>query len=131
MNQNLELLTQIFEVCIIPLLGFAVTRLIAFLNAKRDEAKTKIDSEVAKKYIDMITNTVTRCVITTNQTYVDSLKKQGSFDAEAQKIAFDKTYNAVMAILTEDAKAYIENISGDAQEYIISLIEAEVNKEKA
>ena len=37
----------------------------------------------------MLSQTITDCVLATNQTYVDTLKAQGSFDAEAQKIAFD------------------------------------------
>jgi hypothetical protein len=66
------------------------------LRAKGSELKTKTDNEVLAKYIGMLTNTVTDCVIATNQTYVEALKKQGAFDAEAQKVAFDLTYKAVL-----------------------------------
>ena len=40
------------------------------------------------KYLKMLSETITKCVIATNQTYVETLKKQGKFDEEAQKIAF-------------------------------------------
>lgn len=125
-----ELISQIFEICIIPLLGYLVTRLIAFLNTKRDQAKTQTENEVARKYIDMITDTVTRCVIATNQTYVDTLKKQGQFNAEAQEIAFQKTLLSVSSILTLDAKNYIQEATGDVNTYLTQLIEAEVAKNK-
>jgi hypothetical protein len=36
----------------------------------------------------MATDTITNCVIATNQTYVNSLKEQGKFDEAAQKEAF-------------------------------------------
>ena len=36
----------------------------------------------------MLSETITKCVVATNQTYVETLKKQGKFDKEAQKIAF-------------------------------------------
>jgi hypothetical protein len=36
----------------------------------------------------MLNRTITECVIATNQTYVETLKQQGKFDEEAQKIAF-------------------------------------------
>lgn len=125
-----ELMTQLFELVLIPL-AIAITKfLIDFLAAKRDEVKSKTDSDLAKKYIDMITDTITRCVIATNQTYVDSLKKQGRFDPEAQGIAFNMTYQAVMSILSEDAKKYIEESTGDMKTYLIQLIEAEVAKNK-
>lgn len=126
-----ELMTQLFELVLIPL-AIAITKfLIDFLAAKRDEIKGRTENDLAKKYIDMITDTITRCVIATNQTYVDSLKKQGSFDKEAQSLAFDMTYHAVMSILSEDAKKYIEESTSDMKTYLTQLIEAEVAKNKA
>ena len=78
----------------------------------------------------MLSNTICECVIATNQTYVDSLKKQGKFDAEAQKKAFEMTYNAVIEILSEEAKVYLASVYGDLTAYITNMIEAEVNKNK-
>ena len=75
-------------------------------------------------------DTISACVIATNQTYVNSLKGQNAFDAEAQKKAFEMTYNAVIAVLSEDAKDYLTNIYGDLSVYIMNMIEAEVNRSK-
>ena len=69
-------------------------------------------------------------VIATNQTYVESLKKQGKFDAEAQKVAFNQTYEAVMCILSEEAKEYLNEAVGDLNLYITQKIEAEVQLNK-
>ena len=46
---------------------------------------------------------------------------------EAQKEAFELTYNAVMAVLTDEAKHYLAAIYGDLTAYITTRIEAEVN----
>lgn len=127
----MELLVQIFQVCIIPLLGILTKYLIDFLNAKRQEINQTVDNETAIKYNNMIFNTVTDCVIATNQTYVEALKAQGAFDAEAQKIAFQKTLDAVLSILTDDAKEYIQQAFGDITVYLTTLIESSVNKNKA
>ena len=127
----MELLVQIFQVCIIPLLGILTKYLIDFLNAKRQEINQTIDNETAIKYNNMIFNTVTDCVIATNQTYVEALKAQGAFDAEAQKVAFQKTLDAVLSILTDDAKEYINEAFGDITVYLTTLIESSVNKNKA
>lgn len=127
----MELLVQIFQVCIIPLLGILTKYLIDFLNTKRQEINNSIDNETAIKYNDMIFSTVTDCVIATNQTYVEALKAQGAFDAEAQKIAFQKTLEAVLSILTDDAKEYIKEAFGDITVYLTTLIESSVNKNKA
>lgn len=124
------MLYQIFELCVIPLLGVLTMYLVQFIRKKSQEITDKTDSELADKYIKMLTDTITTCVIATNQTYVESLKKQGKFDAEAQKEAFKLTYNAVMAVLTDEAKHYLAAIYGDLTAYITTRIEAEVNVSK-
>lgn len=124
------MLYQIFELCVIPLLGVLTMYLVQFIGKKSQEITDKTDSELADKYIKMLTDTITTCVIATNQTYVESLKKQGKFDAEAQKEAFKLTYNAVMAVLTDEAKHYLAAIYGDLTAYITTRIEAEVNVSK-
>lgn len=125
-----EIVIQIIQVCVIPLLGILTKFLVDFLSAKRDELNSKTDSEITQKYTNMIYQTVVDCVIATNQTYVESLKKSGSFDEAAQKEAFSRTMSAVMAILSDDAKEYITEATGDLNTYLTQLIEAEVNKRK-
>ena len=127
---TLELITQIFQICVIPLLGILTKFVIDFLAAQRDKLNADTESEIAKKYTSMIFDTVTRCVIATNQTYVDTLKKEGKFDAEAQKTAFNKTMQAVLAVLSDDAKQYIQETTGDINTYLTQLIESLVNEKK-
>lgn len=125
-----ELIKQIFEVCLFPLLGILTTFLIIFISKKAQELKAKTNNELYHKYIDMLEQTIANCVIATNQTYVDALKAEGKFDGEAQKIAFQKTYDSIMTILSEDAKTYLNEVIGDLQVYIINQIEAQVNLNK-
>ena len=125
-----ELIKQIFEICLFPLLGILTTFAIMFISKKAQELKVKTDNELYDKYIDMLEQTIINCVIATNQTYVDALKAEGKFDGEAQKIAFQKTYDSVMAILSEDTKTYLNEAIGDLQTYIINQIEAQVNLNK-
>lgn len=125
-----EIVIQIIQVCVIPLLGILTKYLVDYLTAKRNEINSKTDNETAQKYTNMIYQTVVDCVIATNQTYVDSLKKSGSFDEAAQKEAFNRTMNAIMTILSDDAKEYITEVTGDLNTYLTQLIEAEVNKRK-
>ena len=134
----LRLLSEIFEVCIIPLLGILTAYAVAYLKAKKEEIlakiatnKTQEEKELASKYLNMVEKTVTDCVMATNQTYVDSLKQEGKFDSEAQKAAFNKTLDAVLAILTDDAKNYLTQIFGDLNVYLTNLIESQVKINKA
>lgn len=126
----LTLLYEILQVCIIPLLGVLTTYIVKFINVKSEEIKATTDSELAAKYISMLSQTISDCVIATNQTYVEALKKDNAFTKEAQEEAFKKTYEAVLATLTDDAKDYLAEIYGDLNAYIKNKIEAEVNGAK-
>lgn len=124
------MLNQIIEVCLIPLLGVLTTYLVMYLKAKSTELQEKVDNDLANKYIQMLTDTICVCVIATNQTYVESLKKQGKFDKEAQQKAFEMTLESVLSILSDEAKEYLTVIYGDLNNYIMQLIEAQVNQNK-
>ena len=125
------ILQQIFELCIIPFLGIVTMYIINYIKVKTAELQTTNSNEILVKYLNMLSTTVIECVIATNQTYVDSLKGQNAFTEEAQKIAFNKTYDAVIAILSDDAKEYLTNIYGDLSTFIMNMIEAEVARNKA
>ena len=114
------------QLVVFPLLGIGTTYLIILINTKIKELKKQSDNDLEKKYLDMLNNTITDCVLATNQTYVNELKKQGKFDLDAQKIAFQKTYENVMALLTDEAKKYLSEALGDLQTYVNNKIEAEV-----
>lgn len=122
----LDILYKVFEVAIIPILGAATVYLVTLIHAKKQELIEKAKNDTTKKYIELLDKTITDCVIATNQTYVDALKKAGSFDAEAQKQAFQLTYEAVMAILTDDAQEYLSEAIKDLNSYITNKIEAGV-----
>ena len=125
-----DLITSIFQVCIIPLLSVLTAFFVKWVNVKSNEIKVNIDDATLVKYIDMLNSTITDCVIATNQTYVEALKQQGKFDVEAQKTAFQMTSKAVLDILSDDAKEYLTAAVGDLNVYITKKIEAEVNLNK-
>ena len=127
----LNILQQIFELCVIPLLAIITRSLVIYISTKKDELKNKTDNELAKKYLDLLNDTIANCVIATNQTYVEALKKENAFTADAQKTAFEKTYQAVIATLSEEAQKYLPEVVGDLQTYITQKIEASVNQNKA
>ena len=126
----LPLLYQVLEVCVIPLLGILTAYFVKWVNAKSAEIQNKVENDTADKYIAMLDDTICACVIATTQTYVDALKKDNAFTKEAQQEAFNLTYNAVMAVLTDEAKKYLTSIYGDLTAYITNKIEAEVQINK-
>lgn len=124
------ILSQLFEIVIFPLLAIGAVYLINLIKIKIQELKQKKDNELHSKYLGMLETTIIDCVLSTTQTYVEALKKEGKFDADAQKIAFTKTYTNVMAILNKDAKKYLEEAIGDLETYVYNKIEAEVKLTK-
>ena len=127
---TMALLAEIMEVVVIPLLGILTAYIVKLVNAKIEDINKKRDNVLEEKYLTMLGTTISDCVTATTQTYVESLKKQGKFDAEAQKEAFNQTYTAVMNILSEEAKKYLTVAVGDLNLYITQKIEAEVKASK-
>lgn len=124
------LVPVIFQLCIIPLLAILTKYITAWIEIKINEMTANKNDATFTKYMTLLQDTVISCVIATNQTYVETLKAQGKFDTEAQKEALKKTYDAVMAILTEDAINYLNEALGDFDAYVNTMIESQVNMQK-
>lgn len=122
----MDLVKELLEVCLVPIVGALTTFLVQLINQKIKESKEKTNSEKARKYLDLLNATIVDCVIATNQTYVEELKKQGIFNAEAHKVAFTKTFTSVMDIIKGDAEEYLKTIVGDLDSLITEKIEATV-----
>ena len=126
----LSILGQVAELVLVPLISSAVLYLIAWLKTKKQELVEKIKDEKTKTYLESLDKIVDDCVLATNQTYVASLKASGTFDEEAQKQAFQKTYDAVVAVITDEAQKYLSESVKDLQAYIITKIEAQVGRNR-
>lgn len=109
----------IILLCILLVLAF-----ISWLLRK------KVNNELAQKYLDYLDETILSCVLTTTQTYVQELKSQGLFNEEAQKTAFQKSYESIMKCLTEDGIKLITSLVGDLETYISNKIERAVYENK-
>lgn len=127
MNELITVMTPALSNALSALLVAFTGYLITYINKKKKALQQEMDNAMADKYLEMLSNTIIECVTATNQTYVETLKKQNAFTEEAQKEAFVKTYNNVMAILNEDCYEYLAMITNDVETYIINKIEAEVN----
>lgn len=126
----LEILAKVFEVAVFPIIGATAVYLVTLINAKKQELVAKAKNETTKKYIEMLDNTIVECVLATKQTYVDALKNGGAFDLDAQKTAFQLTYDAVTAIITDEAQEYLNEAVNDLNAYITAKIEAQVGVTK-
>ena len=126
----MNVLKQFFELVVFPVISIGGIYLTYLISVKIKELKQKTNDDTAKKYLDMLNDTIANAVLATTQTYVEALKKEGKFDAEAQKAAFQQTYEAVMKVLTAEAMKYITESVGDLETYVTNKIEAEVKLTK-
>jgi hypothetical protein len=122
----LNILDQAFDMCLVPLLGLAASVLIIWVRAKIAEGKERTNSDLADKYLGLLERTVIDCIRATNQTYVNALKDKNAFDAEAQKHALAQTTEAVLAILSEEAKEHLAHFVGDLDILVKEKIEANI-----
>lgn len=126
----MKILQQFFELIVYPVISIGGIYLTYLISVKIKELKQKTNDDTAKKYLDMLNDTIAATVLATTQTYVEALKKQGKFDEAAQKEAFKQTYDAVMKVLTAEAIKYITVSVGDLETYVTNQIEAQVKLTK-
>lgn len=128
--EKLELFRELFEVCILPIAGAVGIYIANYFNNKTKNLKAqKKDSEIQNALL-LLNNTVENAVLFTKQTFVDNHKKNGTFDAATQKVAYELTYAVAMATITEETKKTLAGVINDLPKYINSLIEAKVHMTK-
>lgn len=104
--------------------------LYSWVTSVVEEKTQNMNNAQLKEYINSAVQAVMKAVLSTYQTYVDSLKKQDLFDEEAQKKAFEMAKNAALLMITEDVKAAVEEVYGDFNAWIDNTIEQFVKANK-
>ena len=115
---------------LIPLLVTIITICICMITSKiaKDAART-----APSKYSEIIyglENIVSKAVITTNQTFVNELKKQGKFDKEAMQEAYRRTYESIISSLSQSFFEYLDEETIDIDALLKNMIETSVNWNK-
>ena len=115
---------------LIPLLITIITICICTITSK--VAKNAAESAPSKYsgIIYALENIVNKAVITTNQTFVNELKKQGKFDKEAMEEAYNKTFNSIVASLSQSFFEYIDREAIDIDTLLKNMIETSVDWNK-
>lgn len=127
MNEFIAALLQAVLVAAVPVcaafIGKGLKALAAYLGQKSE-------NEMAKKYLAAVADAVATAVTFTSQTYVDGLKKAGTFDKAAQDWAMQVALAQAQRMLTEEAKSFLTEAYGDLTRYLEGRIEAEVRNQK-
>ena len=104
--------------------------LVQYLHRKSEQIIAQTDNITIKAFLTEATDAVSTAVTYTSQTFVDALKKEGSFDKDKQQEALEKSLNKAISLLSEPAKKALEDIYGNLEAYLTSKIEAEVRSQK-
>lgn len=116
----LNIISVTVTAVVLPLITWAGARLVQYLNAK-------IKDENTKRILSGIVSIVERAVRSVLQTYVDSLKKEGKFDKEAQVKALELARSQILVELNAEAREFITTNYGDLNTFITNQIEATIN----
>lgn len=117
------ILTAIVSYVLVPLIKKAGTAL-----TDRIEEKTK--SEKLANAVQRASDIVEQVVVAITQTYVDDLKKAGSFDADAQKQALQMAKEAAVELISSEVQQLIAENYNDFTDWLLSAIEAAVARGK-
>lgn len=125
-----EVLNYILYVILTIILPVVATYLVNLIKSKIKESDIIFEKTKNQNLEDLVKNALTDvmdAVLYVNQTYVDSLKTSGSFNSDAQKIAFNKAYEKALYLISDSAKSAIEEIYGSFDKWLETKIEASVN----
>lgn len=110
-----EILTYILSAAIAALISYLSERLIVLINQK-------IQNQKASKALSEAVELVVNAVKATQQEYVDELKKAGTFDTDAQKIALEMAIKKVRANMSVETEKYLTANADDLNDWIADMI---------
>ncbi len=125
-----ELISSLFFAVVTAAVPVLAKYAIDYIKQAKERVLASTDDIKKHGYIKEIAGAITGAVAATSQTYVDELKKAGTFTEEAQAEAAQKALTACLAAISPPAKAFAETAYGDLTAYLANKIEAEVRKQK-
>ena len=121
MNEILiSIISVVVTTVVLPLITIGGTKLIQLINQKIKDDKTRT-------ILTGLTTIVERSVRSVTQTYVDTLKKNGKFDQEAQLVALSLAKDEVLRELNTETKLFIETNYGSINDFVTTQIESTIN----
>ena len=115
---------------LIPLLITIITICVCMMTSKIAKDAARLAPSKYSEIIYGLENIVNKAVITTNQTFVNELKKQGKFDKEAMEVAYNKTFNSIVASLSQSFFEYVDKETIDIDALLKNMIETSVDWNK-
>ena len=116
----INIISVVVTSIVFPLISIAGAKLIQFINSK-------IKNNKAADLLTTATTIVINAVRSVFQTYVEALKKEGSFNKDAQLIALNKAKDIALTQMTDEVKNYLVTTYGSLDSWLDTNIEATIN----
>lgn len=116
----------LMEEVVYKLLQYVIVVAMAYAMAYITGWIAKIKDDRIRLHLNKAVELANQAVLTTNQTFVDNLKKAGAFDKEQATIALGKSIELTKELMTDETKSVITGAVGDFEVYIRSLVEQQV-----
>ena len=116
----INIISVVVTSIVLPLISIAGAKLIQFINSK-------IKNNKAADLLTTSTTIVINAVRSVFQTYVEALKKEGSFNKDAQIIALNKAKDIALTQMTDEVKNYLVTTYGSLDSWLDTNIEATIN----
>lgn len=109
----MDVLISVVNTLVNVVITVGIPYLFALLKRKLDQDERLANSEKVKYYMDLAQDYLCDTVVMVKQTFVDSLKAEGKFNADAQVEAFERAKDAWLNMMSEEMKEIIINEVGD------------------
>ena len=116
----INIISVVVTSIVLPLISIAGAKLIQFINSK-------IKNNKAADLLTTATTIVINAVRSVFQTYVEALKKEGSFNKDAQIIALNKAKDIALTQMTDEVKDYLVTTYVSLDSWLDTNIEATIN----
>lgn len=126
----MDFIKSLMEVLLFPCLCTLLLHGVQFIKVKLNQMEVDADHALYQTYLADALDAVYKSVVKVNQTYVESLKAQDKFTNEAQSIAFKTACQTALALMGEEAVAYLDSAMDDFDLWMQVQIEAAVNDNK-
>ena len=116
----INIISVVVTSIVLPLISIAGAKLIQFINSK-------IKNNKAADLLTTATTIVINAVRSVFQTYVEQVKKDGSFNKDAQIIALNKAKDIALTQMNDEVKNYLVTTYGSLDSWLDTNIEATIN----
>lgn len=125
-----EFIQQLMYLVITGILPFVTVYFANYVKSIIQKNSEKAENEQLQSLISYAGEAISVAVMTVSQTYVDAMKKQGKFDAEAQAIAKQMAIDKSKELISKEMKSAIETVYTNFDAYLDNYIETIVRESK-